>query len=1434
MTYARRRTGTAAWGVAAAVLSLAWAASPRPAAADARSVEGLQGAMKLPFEMPLDGEATLALYNAKGGVVRVLGQCLKLTRGRYVAAWDGMDLFGNLVVAGTELTLRVITTRPLKATYEFTVGHAGSPPWLTRPQGEGPDMRTGGWMGDHTPPFSALAFGDRVFFGCKVAEHGHAFIATNLAGEKLWGRGGLEGWKGPGLLAHDGKAIWGVANGVRVHRLDPETYKTTRLIDTGKDNAVALGAQAGKLYVVLANHAARRDPFVRSVSGKDVDPPTSRPQVDRAGSVPEGHLNGFARFSTVFTGSSGHPQTGLRAVDAGGFAYTIVHFQRPVEIGTLVLEAVPGAAEARVHVLRAGAKYDLNRLLPKSGTDELLQELQSDWVLVGRTKFDRRLNFLPAGKAGLTTEALYVRLEPKRRVGTEKWTPRIGMCRIMKKRFTRVDAAAGAVVPKRFAAPAAGGKKPAPEQAAANGWRVKAAKPVTEVNPVPVVIDLKKRQVLDGICLLNCTSPVFLLDAYVGPDGAKPDPANDAHWTEAMQCELRRGKRGYASAKVHHNERYYTFQDRLETRAVRLRFTAGQREGKWGISPDVRRFECADVALVRLAEAPEPIARHVLAVYDGSTGKPERRIAHPSVGIQAMAFDAEGKLYCLRDGKLCRSEIGQGEIRHTVLNDKDVEEGVSLAVSAERIAVGDAERGAVLVFDKAGKLVRTIGDRGPRKRGPWGPYTIEAPTGVAIDSQGKIWVAESRYSPKRIACFTPDGKLFKECFGPAEYGGGGFLDPDLKSFYYRSVHFALDWGAGTWRVKNLNDRLYTEQTPSLEASTFAYTKIGRPIYFNGRRYIVGDPGWQGSPGPVVCLLEGDVWRPCAVMGKAERCRFLVGKEAWRKHWLQRDLSGKGFIWCDRSGDGAYQVDEVELFDLDAERFGKRGPFDVPYWCSWIGPELEFWGKRARLRPSRFTDKGVPIYEARNFEPFDYAKLSPLVTHTMVCGMRAKPGPESTSIITQDGSLLIEGQPWKVLPDMTLQGGPPPARKKGQYVPPIAGHVLDNPLHWVGTAETKSQIGEVAMVLGNSGRWFVWAADYGVIVGRIFTGEQGGWGTGLEERRGMDVTHLRLGSECFFGHFIRARDGRYYTVAGHGFHALSRVDGLDDYTIQQVPVTVTPEAFASNRKLQPILARTHAALQAQRKSKRRVEMKVSPLARRAPKLQLDGSLLDWDVPRRFQAIDEKQQLYVDAAYDEKGLYLAYTGVGHVENGSQDWQYLFKTGFCFDFRYRTAGRDRSRAAIAGDRRIVFGRHEGKWIVVLYDYVDEAVPHAQRVEFSSPWVTTAIARVAQVPEPDARVRFHLVKELDLLVNLPKGKRKWSAEVFLKWSALGLTAPDAKAKASLTCDFGILTGDSGGTGVEKRCYWSNQAAALTVSDLGIEAQIHPSTWGRMSFQSK
>lgn len=131
------------------------------------------------------------------------------------------------------------------------------------------------------------------------------------------------------------------------------------------------------------------------------------------------------------------------------------------------------------------------------------------------------------------------------------------------------------------------------------------------------------------------------------------------------------------------------------------------------------------------------------------------------------------------------------------------------------------------------------------------------------------------------------------------------------------------------------------------------------------------------------------------------------------------------------------------------------------------------------------------------------------------------------------------------------------------------------------------------------------------------------------------------------------------------------------------------------------------------------------------------------------------------------------------------------------------------------------------MLYDYVNPAVGKDESVSFSSPLVTTRVAKVVQLP--DVKVQFMIADKP------PDPKRStammWHAEVFLPWNSLGLAAPEGKTDYRM--DFGILTPDSGGTTVEKRSYWSDRNTEMT-ADLGVEAQIHPGNWGTVTLEMK
>jgi hypothetical protein len=307
-------------------------------------------------------------------------------------------------------------------------------------------------------------------------------------------------------------------------------------------------------------------------------------------------------------------------------------------------------------------------------------------------------------------------------------------------------------------------------------------------------------------------------------------------------------------------------------------------------------------------------------------------------------------------------------------------------------------------------------------------------------------------------------------------------------------------------------------------------------------------------------------------------------------------------------------------------------------------------------------------------------------------------------------------------------------------------------------------------------------------------------------------------------------------------------------------------LAANKTLRQFLVEERAAWEvANKKRLAGREREIYSLDRRLGDkgARLDGDVQEWGEKKALQAIDEPwtpddpaPQFFFDAAYDDKGLYLAYRGVNRLGNACDDPKFVFKTGFCFDFQYR-AVPDKNPSVVEGDRRIVFGKVKGKWAAVMYDYLDESVEKGDYVRFASPVVTTLVAKVYVIPEEKAAVK---VVEEDLEAVGEEGERPddtgprqagmlpagqaptgqaaipgepecpgyagWSAEVFLPWETLGMKKPD-----ELRCDVGVLNADSGGIKVESRVYWANPGPHA-VSDLGLEAALTPEKWGLLKLK--
>ena len=1353
-------------------------------------VPGSQGAVSIPLELAEDGEVTIALFNDQGQLVRPLAQVLPLPAGRYRYLWDGMDMWGKLLPVGSKLQAHIITNPGLRAFYEMSIDqHGGHTPWPSRVD-VGAEQRIGGWLGDHSPPRGATIVNGRLFLSCGLAEHGSNIIACTLEGEKVWGTS-LESWKGPAQLTDNGRDIICSYKNT-IYRYDAEDLRKTTVTRIPGKDVGALAAHGDTILAALAEAKSKSSAFRTIPIAMNFA--KSLPFIKSGKAPTDKHQSPRGRFMTLFN-KAGHFDAGISYHVDGSEAYVLAVFTKPVEFGTMVLDQVPEGAA--IKYLPADATSDPLLIRPDSASPGVLHK---DWRDMGAVERYGRMVQITTQESFVRARALLISLS---KVPASKRPKQLAIARLHQRRFTCISAQPKTVT---FNADVEH-QEEAIVAAGFISWEMKEKHPISIVKPSYVMVDYGQPQTFRGARFLNCPAAEIELQAWTGPEDVEPSLESELHWTTVGTLKSKKNKFvGMFSSMMFAHERYLDCQQNITARAVRLYMKTGRFKARhhYRRNPDEPyRSSCASFSLQAVMDQldedlPDP-TQEVFVV----SGSGKRTVISPSK-IKNMQFAPDGQLYAVTDGRLCSAVLAEDRLVYSVLN-KDVElpDALGMDVDAEHIAVGEASQGCIHLFHRDGRYIRRIG-AGRRQIGKWNPNWIHKPNGVALDSAGHVWVAEEVFAPKRVARFTLDGVCDKQMFGPPMYGGGGYLDPDLKHFYYRGQEFALDWEAGTAELAALNDRLDDPDSPLLETNSFHWTDHGEVRYVEGRRYLIS----ANSTGVVITLKADDNprWRPAAVLAHAHGSPFLLDKECWNQHWLLQDLSNKSFIWCDLNDDGAYQVEEVQLVD--------EGQLDVrvPFRGGPVGQDLTLWG-RVRLQPSSFTPGGAPIYRMADIQVLPDVQ-APLYKVGVKVGMRAKPNLKGFPVLAPDGSRVREGQPYILKPDGSIVGGQPTIDDTG-FHPPIVGSILQYPMGWSGVAETASPLGSVGIMHGNNGIWNVVALKYGLMVGKIFTGSEGSWGN-LPDQRGIEVTGRQYRVETFHGDFIKAHDGRYYTVGGKGFQAISRIEGLDDYQIAQRTVTVDAQAHALNTAMRERLIR-QPELSDRVRGKRLLE--VPPLARRARSFQADGRLDDWGPVEKMQILGPKQkECYFDASFDEKGLYLAMTGWSFTENRGDNIPFKFASGFGLDFKYH----------LAGGRRLLCAPHEDGWVAVRYDYKDDSVAREQHVVFTSPVVETSVARVTSLPADQFQVAFQQSDVADPAQKAAHGDRRhWSAEIFISWTALGYTAVPDKMQA----DVGVLDAVPTGDDVGERFQWAN-AHTIEVSDVAVEAWIRPKEWGSFNFR--
>jgi hypothetical protein len=793
--------------------------------------------------------------------------------------------------------------------------------------------------------------------------------------------------------------------------------------------------------------------------------------------------------------------------------------------------------------------------------------------------------------------------------------------------------------------------------------------------------------------------------------------------------------------------------------------------------------------------------------------------AVPLQDPHGLTFDAQGNLLLLAGKQLLRypapaaAEPFLGAPQTLVSN---LEDPQHVAVDANgNLYVSD--RGSshqVKVFSADGKAQRAIGVAGTPRAGPYDPNHMNNPNGIAVDDRNQLWVAETDFQPKRVSVWTLDGKLLRAYYGPAEYGGGGKVDPkDKTRFYYHGMEFKLDWEKGT---STLAQVLYRPGENDLKPpGGHSSGQPEEPFYVNGKRYFSNCYNSNPTNGASIAMLWLDVNGiavPVAALGRANDWDAL--KTDALKPSLPEGVDLKGdywknqavFCWSDLNGDGQLQPDEVAFAKKSA------GGITVMPDLSFVASRID--GVATRFAPKSFTDRGVPVYDFNAGE-------------TLLAGAQ---NPTSSggdqALVADNGWTILTVGPKPFAPQS--MGGAYKGEAKWSYpspwpglhashesaAPELPGQIIGTTRLLGGFVTPKnSNAGPLWAINGNQGNMYLFTAD-GLFVSTLFKDVRQGalWRMPLGTRN-MDVTNLSLHDENFWPSITQASDGQIYLVDGANT-CIVRIDNLE--TISRLPdstVNVSADDLAKGRAY---------FWEREVERQKRQGQGTLNVALRSDAPAVDGKADDWKSARwvdidksgvaaYFNSNSKPHDVTAAVAVSGGKLY-AFFRTGEkdlLRNSGETPNAPFKNGGALDIMIGAnpkADANRGKPA-EGDLRLLVTVVKKKTLALLYRAV---VPGTKEgVPFSSPWRTITIDRVDDV---SAEVEF--------------AADEGNFEIAIPLEKLGLKPANGQ---TIRGDIGILRGD--GTQTVQRVYWSNKATGIT-ADVPSEAELTPKLWGTWKFE--
>lgn len=314
--------------------------------------------------------------------------------------------------------------------------------------------------------------------------------------------------------------------------------------------------------------------------------------------------------------------------------------------------------------------------------------------------------------------------------------------------------------------------------------------------------------------------------------------------------------------------------------------------------------------------------------------------------------------------------------RKTVIGGLSNPHGLTLDAHGNIYVADRGDSQQIKKFSPTGKLQMTIGHKGGRLWGRVDPSWLCAPSDVAVDRDGNIYITEQHIS--RLQKFAPDGKFRAQwyshyCESPAVdprdprwiyISGLGQVRGYKADFKRRTHEWKYSWFRAGWHVGEMMPTFMTgfSGVRYLKGKRFLFNSMPPDLYV--LRFVDGDEPGTGEDAGRDLFMAGQI---------GIRFHNLPGDDPWNhkgNHPAGAQIPG---IWTDANGDGVAQTAEISLVDpKDAARDsiprgsnkrGGAGDFHVDRGGNIY---LSAHDRLMRLPLESFNELGNPVY--------DYAKI----------------------------------------------------------------------------------------------------------------------------------------------------------------------------------------------------------------------------------------------------------------------------------------------------------------------------------------------------------------------------------------------------------------------------------------------------------------------------